>query len=250
MRFLEDHNSTVARRIEENEAELEPRGNLFTWAIVITVLLGLNIGSWVFCAMVFGHPENPFSYRLLTKLEKLEPLEGFRATAVPFGKFHTAKDLYATAYPFSGSQLRAYNGMLKRHYLWNYRERFPATFVYGSYVIDEIRPLNEDDLFTRGILIRGKAQRFADVEIKLILPTVEKIKTANQYKIGEVLEIGKSDMAASVLHVKRYKGDLFTFLAVPLFTREGESPNRVITTPSGENLTLHTPPRLNVQLIY
>ena len=247
MRFLEDHSSTFTKKSELDEGELEAKGNLFVWAIVITVLLGLNIGSWVFCSLVFGHPEHPVSYRLLTRMEKLEPLKGYRSTTVPSGEFHSAKDLYSITFPFSASQIRAYNGMLKRHYLWNYRDRFPATFVFGTFVIKEVRPLNQEDLFTRGILVRAAADRFPDVEVELVLPTLEEIETADQFVVGEVFEIGKSNMAASVLHARRLKHDAISFLAVPLFTRENEKKTRDFPTPSGEVLVLQTPQKLNIQ---
>ncbi len=247
MRFLEDQASTFSKASPVDQ-DLEESGNLFIWVIVILILLGLNIGSWSFCNMVFGHPEHPFSYKLLTKLEKIEPLKGFTKTGVPGGKFLTAKDLYARAYPFKRSQLKAYNGILMRNYLWNFKDRAPATFVSGTFKIEAVRPLTPEDLFQRGIIIMGIADKFPDAKIELILPTAEVIEKADQYQVGEMLEIGKSSMAAVVLHAAKQGDDEpMVFLAVPLITKNADHSNLPFKTPSGQTLILETPQWLNIQ---
>ncbi|MDF1752976.1 MAG: hypothetical protein P1U89_09400 [Verrucomicrobiales bacterium] len=247
MRFLEDRASTFSAAQVIEEDEMNNRGNLFTWLIVIMVLLGLNIGSWSFCNMVFGHPEHPFSYGLLTKLEKLDPLKGFTSTAVPGGKFRSAKDLYTEAYPFKRAQLRAYNGILKRNYLWNYKERSPATFIYGAYIVEEIRALTETDLFPKGIVITATAYKFPDAKVELILPTAEPVEVANQYKIGDTLEIGKSSMAAAVINAEKGgPDDPMKFTAVPLITKSSNGNDLPYKTTSGETLLLRTPEWLNI----
>ena len=220
MRFLEKESALAGPAPALIDEDLDPRGNTFTWAIVILVLAGLNIGCWVFCSMVFGHPEHPFSYKLLTKLEKLEPLKGFRTTTAPSGKFHSAKDIYGTIYAFSDSQLRAYNGMLMRSYLWNYREKSPATFIFGSFTVSEVRALKDTDLFRKGILVRADAKGFPDARLEIVFPTAEKMERTDFFKKGEVWELGKSNMAAAVIEVRRKEGEPITILAVPLVTQD------------------------------
>lgn len=246
MRFIEDRGSSFVTQTAAGEEDFVPRGNYFAWGILIVVLLGLNIGSWVFCNMVFGHPEHPFSYGLLTKIEKLEPLEGFSETTVPGGEFLSTKEFYAKAYPFSRAQLRAYNGMLKRNYLWNYSEDEPAYFIYGKFVIEEVRVLGDEDLFPRGLIVRGEAERFPDGKVELVLPTAEPVDNNDQFKVGETLDIGRSNMAAAVIQVKRNDEDSLTFLAVPLATKSAGGGNRDYKTPSGEVLDLQTPSWLNI----
>jgi hypothetical protein len=247
MRFLEDQASSFSKTTPVDE-EVDEGTSLFIWVIVILILLGLNIGSWSFCNMVFGHPEHPFSYNLLTKLEKIEPLQGYTKTGVPGGKFFTAKDLYSQAYPFKKSQLKAYNGMLMRNYLWNFKDRDPATFVCGSFKIEKIRPLTSEDLFQKGIMIVGIADKFPDAKIELILPTCEVIEKADQYQVGEMLEIGKSSMATVVLNAtKQGEDEPMIFLAVPLITKSADQSNLPFKTPSGQTLVLETPQWLNIQ---
>lgn len=199
--------------------------------------------------MVFGHPEHPFSYNLLTKLGKIEPLLGYTKTGVPGGKFLTAKDLYARAYPFNKKQLKAYNGILNRNYLWNFKDRAPATFVFGSSKIESVRPLTMEDVFQKGILIVGIADKFPDAKIELILPTTEPVgRTDQHYQVGEMLEIGKSSMAAVVLNAaKQGEDDPIVFRAVPLITKSADQSNLPFKTPSGQTLILETPQWLNIQ---
>ena len=249
MRFLEDRGSTFSKAevIEEEEDPTEGP-NLFNWGIVIVVLLGLNIGSWTFCNMVFGHPDHPFSYGLLTKMNKLEPLEGFKSNNVPGGKFRTPKFLYTEIYSFDKSELRAHNGRLMRNYLWNYKDRNPVTFIFGSFTVDEVRPLNEEDVFPMGISITGTAYKFPDAKVKLVLPTATPVQVADQYKVGESFTIEKASVGAAVINAERTgPDDPVTFTAVPLITKGANEEDLPFKTPSGDNLILRTPEWLNVQ---
>jgi len=247
MRFIEDQGSSFTKETRLSEDDMGEQGNNFAWAIVIVVLLGLNISSWAFCNMVFGHPEHPFSYRLLTKLEKLEPLKGFKTTTVPPGKFLTPKDFYGRVYPFSKSDLRAYNALLKRNFLWIYNEKDPAYFIYGSFTVKGVRTLvPEEDMFPMGIVVTAEAHRFPDAKVELILPTKTPVLEANQYKIGDTLKIDRSTMAASVLHVVREKDKPIIMSAVPLVTKDSSSENRRFKTSSNETLILETPQWLNI----
>ena len=74
MDFLTEHTDFSREAREEREDNI---GSLFLWSVVIVVLLGLNAFSWIFCMYVFGNPEVPFNYQLLSKLDKLDPITGF-----------------------------------------------------------------------------------------------------------------------------------------------------------------------------
>src|SRR5215207_4653870 len=106
---------------------------LFWWTILITLLLALATFCWFFSIMVFKYPEKPFNYRLLTKLEKLEPIARFDPLAagsssaavikrLPNGSFHNARDLLNKYYNYNPDQLRLTNSLLKRSYILNYSE--------------------------------------------------------------------------------------------------------------------------------
>src|SRR5688572_485471 len=76
----------------------------FWWTILISLLIGVATFCWFFSIIVFKSHEKSFNHRLLTRLEKLEPLATFdplaagtSSTAVikrlPNGTFHNARDL-------------------------------------------------------------------------------------------------------------------------------------------------------------
>jgi hypothetical protein len=143
METLSDQ-SPFSRQSREQDDGRYVSGNLVLWLAVLAVLVGLNFASWSFCMWVFGQPEHPMNYRLLTKLERLDPIHGFTPVTAPRGKFVSAKDLYAQVYPFSDTELRAYNGILKRSYLKNYVELENVTFLSGDFTVLSVRAMGEE----------------------------------------------------------------------------------------------------------
>ena len=125
--------SSFSRNSREQDEGRHKSGSPILWIAAIAVLIGLNFASWVFCMIVFGKPERPLNYKLLTKLEKLDPIRGFMPVTAPRGKFHSAKDLYARIFTFRPNELRAYNGILKRNYLKNYIEVDDILFLSGEF---------------------------------------------------------------------------------------------------------------------
>jgi len=95
------------------------------WSIFIFLLLALATVSWFFSIMVFSYPEKPFHYKLLTKLEKLEPIKKFPLNSVPHGEFVTAGKLLEQYLFFTPDKFRVTNDVLKREYIRNFKERSP-----------------------------------------------------------------------------------------------------------------------------
>lgn len=249
MRFIEDTGSSFAR--ERVEIDKTKRPNYFMWAIIILFLICLNIGSWGFCNIVFGRPEMAFSYNLLTKLDKLEPIEGFTSTTAPGGQFFSAKQFNEDRiHSFSPNQLEAYNGFSTRKYLWNYndKDRIPD-FIHGDFTVKNCRPLTSTDLFPSGLLVRGSAYRYPDVEIDFVVPTSNPLsEDVEYYKPGDTISIGRSTHSAAVLHVTRTSPDEpAVLLAVPLITKTSGGKSLDFKTAAGETLALRTPTRLNIQ---
>src|SRR4051812_11614293 len=107
--FLSDGSDFRSRGGGGNLAKGRRDEGLFWWTILITLLIGVATCCWFFSIMVFRYPEKPFNYRLLTKLEKLEPLARFDPLAansstapgagvpvvkrLPNGTFNNARDL-------------------------------------------------------------------------------------------------------------------------------------------------------------
>ncbi len=196
-------------------------GNLVLWIAVVAVLIGLNFASWSFCMWVFGQPEHPMNYRLLTRLEKLDPIHGFKAVTAPRGKFFSAKDLYAQVYPFSNSELRAYNGILKRYYIRNFVESDDITFLSGEFSVLSVQRMGKDDVFQSGLVIRGRSTTFPDAIIDLAIPSKD-VPAELGLAPGQIIKVEESTTCAAVLNIERLKDSTMIFTAVPLVERAYE----------------------------
>lgn len=182
---------------------------LFWWTILITLLLGVATFCWFFSIMVFKYPEKPFNYRLLMRLEKLEPIAKFDplaagAARLPNGTFHNARDLLNKYYNYNPDQLRLTNSVLKRSYILNYTEENPV-YVKGTYSVVLTRPLTTADLVDRGWVVRGRSVDLEDVEIELLLPGAD--AAAPPYQEGETFTLDNKSSFCSVIHVLRNPDD-------------------------------------------
>ncbi|MDF1862107.1 MAG: hypothetical protein P1U87_17965 [Verrucomicrobiales bacterium] len=210
--------SSFSRNSREQDEGRYRSGNLILWIAAIAVLIGLNFASWSFCMWVFGQPEHPMNYRLLTKLDKMDPIRGFLPFTAPRGKFYSAKDLYANVFPYNPTELRAYNGILKRHYLKNYLERDDVVFLSGEFAVESVQEMGADDVFTSGIVIRGRSTTFPDVILDFALPSESPPETFG-LKNGDIIQVPESSTCAALLHVDRRKDSVMVFTVVPLVTR-------------------------------
>lgn len=223
METLSDQ-SPFSRQSREQDEGRYVSGNFVIWLAVIAVLIGLNFASWSFCMWVFGQPEHPMNYRLLTKLERLEPIHGFTPVSAPRGKFLSAKDLYAQVYPFSDTELRAYNGILKRSYLKNYVEIENVVFLSGEFTVLSVQAMDEADVFPAGYVIRGRSTTFPDAIVDFALPSV---KTPEKFELaaGQLIKIEESTTCAAVLHIDRLEDSTMIFTVVPLVGKDPKAPN-------------------------
>ena len=225
---------------EAREEREENIGSLFLWSVVIVILIGLNAFSWIFCMYVFGNPEVPFNYQLLTKLDKLDPIEGFDPVTAPRGKFNAARNLYLEYYDYTPEKLNPINGILKRLYLKNYLERDDVTFVSGSFKVESSRTLQSDDVFPHGLAVRLQAEEFPAAHVDLVLPMpADALVPSEHYRVGDLVQLEESATCAAVIHVQRLKEDNICFTAVPLVTRSFD-------TPAGSKITVDPPERLNL----
>ncbi len=237
MEFISEQSMFSREAREEREDNI---GSLFLWSVVIVVLLGLNAFSWIFCMYVFGNPEVPFCYQLLTRLEKLDPIEGFEPVTAPRGKFHSAKSLYLEYYDIDTEKLNAYNGILKRFYLKNYHERDDVTYLSGTFKVQSARTLQPDDVFPHGVAIRMKAEDFPDAQIDLVLPSpADSVIPREHFRPGDIVQVAESATCAAVIHVQRLENDQLCFTAVPLVKRDFE-------TPAETRIRVAPPERLNL----
>lgn len=238
METLSDQ-SAFSRRAREQDEGRYASGNLVLWLAVIAVLVGMNFASWSFCMWVFGQPEHPMNYRLLTRLDRLDPIHGFTPVSAPRGKFHSAKDLYAQVYPFSESELKAYNGILKRHYLKNYLARNDVVFLSGEFAVVSVETMGKDSVFPGGHAIRARSTTFPDGFVDFALPAEAPSKSFHLVP-GQLFKIEESTTCAALLHIERREDATMVFTAVPLVERTYEFG-------AGASIAVKIPPKIRIE---
>jgi len=215
MQFLGEHSSFQSESGELNKTSGREAYSL--WVIAIAMLIGLNAIAWVFCMYVFGHPETPFNYRILTRLNKIAPITSYTPVTAPRGKFTTAKQFYAEQYDYSPEKLAGLNAVLKRNYIANYKKNPNITYIGGNFKIESTKILGPDDVFPSGIAIRARAEDYSTALIDYILPIPDLKKSP--FKIGDQLTINRSDTCAVLLHIEKLPEDEACFTITPLVSR-------------------------------
>ena len=232
--------SSFSREAREKTGERQDDG-LFLWILVILVLIGLNAFAWAFCMYVFGNPEVPFNYNLLTdpRIDRLAPLENYSPVSAPRGKFLNAKEFYGDQYRIKEKSLPGYNSILKRNFIKSYVgvPTSDTKFMRGTFKVEGVTLLTEDDVFPSGIAVRARAQDFPAALIDYVLPAED--VPANTWQVGDVLEIERSSTCAAVVHIERLTDDEVCFTAVPIV--EGEH-----QTPGGGVVKSRLPERINL----
>lgn len=211
------------------------QGGLFWWTILIFLLLALATVSWFFSIMVFTYPEKPFNYRLLTRLEKLEPLKNFDSNHIPHGKFLTPTKLLEEYSFFTTDRLRVTNDTLKRDYIRNYKEH-PPVYVRGSFVVMATRPLSAKDVFTDGWVVIGRSSEIEDVNVELILPGTKE----QPCSVGDTITLDNKKAFAATMHVQKMDRDRLCVTVVPLLYDEVAVTNKAVIS------NLIAPQKLNM----
>ncbi len=215
----------------------KPSSGLFWWTIFITLLIGLAVFSWFFCIFVFSHPEKPFSYRLLAKVKKLDPIRRFTQYSVPQGKFLNAREVLGDYFNYSEDQLEVTNDLLKRAYIKNYKEQAPQ-YLKGEFNVIASRPLGSSDVFTSGMVVRARAADFEDVDVEIVLPGVD--SNSGSIPAGQKIMLNQKATFASVIHVQKLQGDRVCVSVVPL-AYQG------FNTEAGQPLVMKEPSLLNME---
>ena len=226
-------------------------GGLFWWTLAIFLLLALATTSWFFSIWVFAHPEKPFSYKLLTRLEKLEPLRKWSVHTVPNGPILTPNKLLEQYFYYSSEQMRVANDELKRAYIKNFKEHSPE-YLIGKFTVLATRPLVATDVFTKGWVVVARSTDIEDVDVELLLPGLA--SDAAPYKVGDAMVIEKRKTFASVVHLQRLEGERIQATLVSLLYqnapgKEGEE-TPVVTDDENQVVTLSPPAKLNMEALW
>lgn len=203
-------------------------GGIFWWSIGIVVLMALAAFSWIGSIYIFTHPEKPFNYKLLSRIQRLEEIKQFTEKDRPSGKSLTPPELYQKFYPFKEADLATHNGVLRRNYITNFKSRDEKPYyVRGKFRVVHARPLTEKDVFPHGMVARAVAlnddgKEYRNVVIEYVLPTPAAVPGI-EFAPGDLLDIDSSSrkrLYGAVLNVHRLNEDVLVFTVVPLMYGE------------------------------
>ena len=212
------------------EPTLHKRSGVFLWTVVLLLLTGMAMTSWIGSFYIVAHPENPRCYRILKKLKKLEPPKHFAVTDGPYGRFLSAKQLlegFAKSKPdelvgfgkMGPAELTQKNAELMRMYLKNYGEAKQAVpYIAGVFEIVEAHKLGVDDFFPSGVVAVAQSKDTPQVLMEMVFPaaaaSAETIK--DFLPVGREITLERSRDLAALLHVERLSDSRMVFTVVPL----------------------------------
>lgn len=202
------YNRPVRRRI-----------NYFAWTVVILLLTGAAFAAWLLSFYIFGQPERPDSYRILQKLNKVEPPKRFELTVAPAGEFLTAKQLYDRYMGMGSAELAKTNGELARNYIRNFQQvRGLVPYVVGRFVVMDARELGAGDIFTSGMLALTNAVDHGELLMEHVYPADPEVIPLMKQTLASGLEIKleRTHDLSAVIHAERLSDGRMMLTAIPL----------------------------------
>jgi hypothetical protein len=208
------------RSLHGEEAPARRRGgNLFAWTIIILLLIAFAIACWIFSFYVFGHPENAFSYSVLTKLKKLEAPKRFELTSAPRGDFLNAAQLWERYNQMSNRELSRANEALLRNYLRNYKlTQDHVPYVVGNYKILDSYELTNKNFFPSGVVAIAQSADLPYVLLEQIFTAESRVVPILQRMLltGLDLRLDRTVDLSALINVRRLEDGRLQFTAIPL----------------------------------
>ncbi len=220
------------------------KDNLFLWTVFILLLIGAAFACWIGSFYVFGHPEEPRSYRILQKLGKISDPRRFESTSAPQGTFLTPQKLFEKYSSYTPLELERENDELFRNFIKNYREtKKVVDYVRGRFLVVGPYELTDQDLFTRGTVALMQAENFPEVLIEHVFPTTgSNVEQSKGMLIqGYPFIIEKSKDVTAVIHIERVKDGRMLFTVMPL-----HYPSYALTVGAG-TFSSEPPTNLNIE---
>jgi hypothetical protein len=230
-----DSDSAKPRRRED--------GGLFGWTVLILLLIGLAIFCWIGSFYIFGHPEKPLSYEVLSKLKKIDSPKRFELTAAPRGEFLRAPQImerYATMRP---RQLERTNEILLRNYLRNFKPcEGLVPYVLGTFNILDSFELTGDDFFPSGVVAIAQSKENPNLLIeqvfcadKRMVPTLHRTLLT-----GLDIDLKRENELAAIINIERLADGRIKLTTVSILYPSYESAS------ADGTFTLDPPDRLHV----
>ncbi|MGH8047514.1 MAG: hypothetical protein ACREKL_09730 [Chthoniobacterales bacterium] len=229
-----------------NDREEKPRseGGLFGWTIFILLLVALAAVCWMGTLYIFGHPETPTGYSVLSKFKKLEAPKRFNEIGAPKGEFLDAGKLYNRYMAMSPRALRNESDRLLRAYIRNYvNPGGLIPYITGKFNILNSYELTKNDFFQSGVVALAQDSTTPQVLIEDVF-TAEERRVPGIYRgllTGLEIPIRRSQDLAPIIYIEKLPDGRLKFTTVPI-----QYPNYSTMQGPG-TFVLDPPPSLNVE---
>lgn len=218
-------------------------GSLFIWTVIILLLIGFAISCWIGSFYIFGHPEKPFSYKILNKLKKLDPPKRFELTAAPRGEFLKASQILERYGRMAPRELDRTNEALLRNYLRNYKlTQDLVPYVVGTYNILDSYELTTDNFFETGVVALAQSKETPQVLLEQTFSADPKVVPALHRTLltGLDIDLKRENELSAIIHVEKLSDGRIKASAISILYPSYES-----ATASG-TFSLDPPEILNV----
>ncbi len=204
---------------DDDEPPSKGRDNLFLWTVFILLLIGLAFACWLGSFYIFGHPEQPRPYRILKKLNKIDPPKRFEVTAAPPGEFMSAQKLFEKYGKKTRLELERENAELLRDYITNYRAPSkPVPYIRGKFNILDSYELTKTDMFPSGVVALAQSADFPQMLIEHVY-TADPKKVPllrNMLQTGLDMGVERTLDLSAIIHIERVYNGRLLFTVVPL----------------------------------
>ena len=214
--------------------------SLFWWSLIISSLTALGILSWTSSIYIFSNPQEKISYKILTKLNRLPPIEKFSKSSPPQSKvgYRSPRELMESEFSkLSGVHLIYQNDILLKNYIQNYKEENSIYYIKGDFIVTSVRELDNSDTITKGLAIKADSQKFNKADVIILLP-IENFDIKNEL-IGSEISL-KSNHFSSVVNVSVNGAKKTTFTIIPIVYGQFEINDNLV-------LNLTPPKKLNIE---
>lgn len=197
----------------------EGKDHIFLWTVFLLLLTGFCLATWIGTFTVFGHPERPFSYRILRRIKKLDPPQRFKLNAAPQGEFLTAEKAFARYFTMSDFDLRKLNVQLTRDYIRNFQQTTSAVpYLTGRFSVMQAFPLQPRDLFASGAAALAVSLDNPKFLVEQLYPAdvATGAQIAKSLTAGVELELKRTYDLGAVVHVTKLPDSRILLTVVPL----------------------------------
>lgn len=236
-----------ARSFRRGSEEPEKKGSFASaigWTIFMLLLVALVALCWLGTYYVFGHPEEPTSYAILKKLDKIEQPRRFVDTAAPRGEFLTGNKLFERYDKMRDSELQRESDGLLRDFLWNYKNTSRATpYIIGRFNILDSYELTPADFFTSGVVALAQDTENPNVLLEHVFTAEPRMVPMLHRSLltGLDIPIKRTYDLSAVINIRRLADGRMVFTAIPL-----HYPSYTAASGPG-GFALEPPAQLNVE---